>query len=90
MPTFLRRLFRTFLRMLAVLAGAVFAVSLFAAGTIAVLGLVAWSMLRGRKPVTLRWGAFQARRVRPARGGGEVVDVVAREVRGPEQRLMRD
>ena len=90
MPTFFRRLFLAALRVLAVVAGAVFAISLLAAGMLALLGVSVWSLLRGRKPASVRWSRFTTLRTRPARDGGEVVDVVAREVRGPEQRLMRD
>ena len=91
MPTFFRRLFLVALRLLAVVAGAVFAASLLAAGLIALLSVSAWSLLRGRKPVSVRWSRFSTMRPRPTRGGaGEVVDVVAREVSNPQQQLMRD
>lgn len=90
MPTFFRRLSLMALRVLALLAGAVLAISLFVAGLLAMLGLVAWSRLRGRQPAGVRWRAFRGVRSRPAHPDTQVVDVVAREVRGPEHRLMRD
>lgn len=90
MPTFFRRFSLVALRVLALLAGAVLAVSLFVAGLLAMLGIVAWSRLRGRRPTSMRWSAFRGVRSRPARPDMEVVDVVAREVHGPDHRLMRD
>ncbi|PPE71530.1 hypothetical protein C1702_00580 [Caldimonas thermodepolymerans] len=95
MSVLLQRLFAILLRVCALVAGAVFALSLFVAGLIAMAGIVGWSLLRGRKPVFLRWGRFSAggfssahRRAAPA--NDDVIDVVAREVPGPKQRLMQD
>ena len=90
MSTFLRRVLTFVLRLAAVAAGAVFAIALFFAGALAVAGVVGWSLLRGRKPVVLRGGAFRMNPARPSRPEPDVVDVVAREVPGPAQRLMRD
>ncbi|MCM5678126.1 hypothetical protein M8A51_01095 [Schlegelella sp. S2-27] len=90
MPTFFRRFSLSVLSVLAVLAGALFAVSLFAAGLLAMLGITAWSLLRGRRPASVRWRTAGTMRARAAPGDADVVDVVVREVQGPERRLMRD
>lgn len=65
---------------------------LMAVALVTVLGLVLWSLLRGRKPVVDLSGFARARQFRPggaarARPAGEVVDVEAREVPAVTPRL---
>jgi len=63
---------------------------LMAVALVTVLGLVLWSLLRGRKPVVNLSGFAKARQFRPrarAKASGEVVDVEAREVSSATPRL---
>jgi hypothetical protein len=58
---------------------------LMAVALVTLLGLMLWSLLRGRKPVVDLSGFARARQFRPGSGTrtkpvGEVVDVEAREV----------
>jgi hypothetical protein len=50
-------------------------------GLLLALGLVAWALLRGRRPARgVFKGSFQRARARTARPQGEVIDVEVREV----------
>lgn len=90
LPTILSRVIGFFIRLAAVLIGAVFALGLLLLGLMLTAGLVVWALLRGRRPQVRRFkvdprqpfGGF-ARRA-PA---GEVVDVEVREVRSSPPRL---
>ncbi|MDI4631907.1 hypothetical protein J7U46_02480 [Pelomonas sp. V22] len=70
----------------------VFVLALLGVAVVTMVGLLIWSLLRGRKPV-IDMGRFrrasqfrpgQARRAAPV---GEVVDVEAREVQSTQPRL---
>ena len=85
----LTTLSRWLLRAVAVLAGLVFGLSLLAAGVVVALGVVVWSLVRGRRPAGLqfrrftqaRWGGFTgAPFAQPGASRGEVIDIEAREV----------
>ncbi|MEJ6000396.1 hypothetical protein [Paucibacter soli] len=62
---------------------------LMAVALVTVLGLVLWSLLRGRRPVVDLSGLARARQFRPGarKAAGEVVDVEAREVPSAAPRL---
>jgi len=85
---FIRRIFSTLLRLLVITLGLVFAAVLLAAGLVFTVLLLVWSLLRGRRPRVVKF------RVNPGfdapRGGGEVVDVEAREVPDTPPRLKRN
>ena len=54
-------------------------------GVVFACGSVLWAVLRGRRPgpVNLRWGAARRPRTPWQRPAGDVVDVLAREVKQP-------
>lgn len=95
MPGLLPRLFTTFLRLLLVAVGFLFALLLLAMGVVATLALLVWSLLRGRRPRIVRFGGpgrppFGAAHPGPQAPVGEVVDIEAREVPdAPPPRLPR-
>jgi len=76
-------------------ATAVLVLAFFALALVTLLGVVIWSLLRGRKPVIDVSGLKRAGQFRAGRGPmsarrepvGEVVDVEAREVPTPGSRL---
>lgn len=81
---FVRLLFRLALVVLSVIVG----LAMMALALLVLVGVLAWSLLRGRKPVVDLSGLRRARR--HMGGRGEVVDVEAREVTpraGAHQRL---
>lgn len=87
--TALTTLSRWLLRAVVVLAGLVFGLSLLAAGVVVALGVLLWSLVRGRRPTVLqfrrftqaRWGGFAgAPFAQPGSPRGEVIDIEAREV----------
>ncbi len=80
------------IRVLLGLLTLVFVLALLGVAVVTMVGLLIWSLLRGRKPV-IDMGRFrrasqyrpgQARRAEPV---GEVVDVEAREVQSTQPRL---
>ena len=91
MLQFIQHLSRTVLRLVLLAAGLVLAAFLLLVGLVAALGLVAWSLLRGRRPAMVfrapqrpSWG-----RMRPGRAAAPssarsadpgVIDVEMREV----------
>jgi hypothetical protein len=80
----LRRLPGVLLRVVLGLVGLVFTLGLVTVGLVAGSALVAWTLLRGRRPQGLRFdmrrgGVFDGARRRTA-PRGEVVDIEAREV----------
>jgi hypothetical protein len=82
------------LRLLLAVASVVLVLALMGVALVTMLGLMLWSLLRGRKPVIDVSGFARARQFRPgARGAanraavGEVVDVEVREVKSPAPRL---
>src|SRR6218665_1086476 len=89
------------IRLLLTVFSVVLVLSLMAVALVTMLGLIVWSLLRGRKPTIDVSGFARARgrfkpRGRPAPGArhaGEVVDVEVREVpdtpNGPPTRLER-
>lgn len=77
-------LVRLLLRLALVVVTALVGLALMALALVTVAALFAWSLLRGRKPVVDLSGLKRARR---QMGGGEVVDVEAREVPTASPRL---
>jgi hypothetical protein len=83
MSTFLsalQALLRTLFKLLLLAAGAAFGLVLLAFGVLLTTGLVAWALLRGRKPVQIRsfrWRGVARSSASPA---ADVVDIEAREV----------
>jgi hypothetical protein len=82
------------LRLLLAVASVVLVLALMGVALVTMLGLMLWSLLRGRKPVIDVSGFARARQFRPgARSAanraavGEVVDVEVREVKNPAPRL---
>jgi hypothetical protein len=99
-PVVLRRLLSLVLRLVVIAAGLVFGAVLLVAGLLAALGVIAWALLRGRKPRAVRFGMnrrppfgqgspFGDPR-RPAAAPADVVDVEAREVPDVARRLPHD
>lgn len=90
----LSALFSLLFRLVLAVATVVLVLSLMAVALVSVVGLLLWSLLRGRKPV-IDMGRFQrARQARPGFGArrqaqpmGEVVDVEVREVSPSSPRL---
>lgn len=69
------------LRVLLLAFGALAALAAMAMGLLLASGLVAWALLRGRKPVVRQAFAWPGRGARvPPQHGAEVVDIEAREV----------
>jgi hypothetical protein len=80
------------LRLLLAVASVVLVLSLMGVALVTMLGLMLWSLLRGRKPVIDVSGFSRARQQfrrdsRSRRPMGEVVDVEVREVKSPAPRL---
>jgi hypothetical protein len=99
-PAVLLRLLSVILRLVVVAAGLVFAAVLLVAGLLAAGIVIAWALLRGRKPQAVRFrmnrgspfgqrAPFGAPR-RPATAPADVVDIEAREVTQASPRLPRD
>ncbi|MEH0164531.1 hypothetical protein ABT392_15110 [Paucibacter sp. JuS9] len=70
----------------------VLVLALVGVAIVTMIGLMIWSLLRGRKPVVdmarfRRAGKFRPGQSRRAEPAGEVVDVEAREVKSPLPRL---
>lgn len=102
----LRRVALAVLRVVVLFAGLVFTFSLMLAGAMALSVLVVWNLLRGRRPLEVRWklrpgmvnAAFfragpgpRARAAAQARRDEDnVVDVPAREVTPPGRQIDRD
>ncbi len=92
-PGLLARALGTVLRLLLLAVGAVVGLATLALGLLLASGLVAWALLRGRRPVLNQ--AFRWRGPRPGAGGrvapGEIVDAEVREVdEAPDARDARD
>jgi hypothetical protein len=79
-------LIRILLRAALLVGGVVLGLAMMALAVLVMLAVLVWSLLRGRKPVVDLSGLRRARR---HMGGGEVVDVEARDVTpgGAHQRL---
>ena len=96
MPTIFRRVFVFLFRLAAVLVGAAVALGLLLLGLLLTAGLIAWSLVRGRRPRVQRFRVdprqpFGGFRPRGPAANAEVVDVEAREVPStPPQRLGGD
>jgi len=82
------------LRLLLAVSTVVLVLALMGVALLTMLGLMLWSLIRGRKPVIDVSGFARARQFRPGqRGGaarqpaGEVVDVEVREVKPGQPRL---
>jgi len=77
-------------RVLFTVATVVLVLGLMAVAVVTMIGLLIWSLLRGRRPVLDTSGFARARSFRPGRGAprapvqptGEVIDVEVREVSG--------
>jgi hypothetical protein len=79
-------------RLVLTVAAAVLVLGLMAVALVTMLGLIGWSLIRGRRPAIDVSGFARARgRFRPAAGraAGEVVDVEVREVPDPAPRFER-
>ncbi|QPF73575.1 hypothetical protein G8A07_12005 [Roseateles sp. DAIF2] len=79
-------------RLLLAVATVVLVLALMGVALVTMLGLMIWSLVRGRKPVVDLSGFARARRFRAGSGSkrapvGEVVDVEVREVRPEQARL---
>ncbi|WP_428507288.1 hypothetical protein [Roseateles sp.] len=81
-------------RLVLAVATVVLVLSLMAVAVLTVIGLLIWSLLRGRKPVIDMGRFHRARQARPGFAArrtsqpmGEVVDVEAREVSPGSPRL---
>jgi cell division septation protein DedD len=79
------RLFRTLIRLLILVVGAVIGLAVFLFAVLAFAVILIGSLLTGRKPnVQFRMNQNPwARHRAPARDAGDVVDIEAREVRDP-------
>lgn len=81
------------LRILLAVATVVLVLTLMGVALITMLGLILWSLIRGRKPVIDVSGFAKARQFRPGQRpgsrqpAGEVVDVEVREVKPAQPRL---
>lgn len=81
------------LRLLLAIATVVLMLALMGVALVTMLGLMLWSLIRGRKPVIDVSGFAKARRFRPGQRpgapqpAGEVVDVEMREVKPGQPRL---
>lgn len=82
---------RTFVRLIALLLGLAFGLGLLLMGLCIALIVIAWSLLRGRRP-DVQWTAHRQRAGAAFRRGfgrppqtGEIVDVELREVRDPNK-----
>lgn len=79
------RLFRTLIRLLILVVGAVIGLAFFLFAVLAFAVILIGSLLTGRKP-NLQFRMNQnpwARHRAPARGASDVVDIEAREVKDP-------
>jgi len=81
-PSVLRRVGSALLRLALLLAGLVFMLAALVAASILAVGLLAWALLRGRRPAPGVFQAYYQRARRRQRPGSEplVVDVEAVEV----------
>ncbi|MCV2354094.1 hypothetical protein LNV09_07930 [Paucibacter sp. B2R-40] len=78
-------LFTFITRVIFTLATVVLVLALMGVAVVTMIGLLIWSLLRGRKPVFDTSGFARARSFRagqraPAKPAGEVIDVEVREV----------